>query len=491
MNNSRISTGTAGLDEVLDGGLKPASSYLIVGGAGTGKTVLSLQFLNDSARRKCSCLYVTFAEPEASLRKNAALFGWDLAGVNFVDFTKESTDNGTSGEYSVFSPAEVEGTPIFARIYEAIQTYQPDRLVIDSVTYLRYLSTDEYQYRRHIQHLINHLSEKKCISLLLYEPTELERENSLALAVDGVMHLKNDVSPNRVVEIRTVEIGKMRGSSFMPGRHPFRITNGGLTVWPHRIEKLKKLAFKRAFLSSGAPALDELLGGGIETGTCTLITGPTGVGKSSLADQYLATAAASGVKCAVYTFEEGTATMLDRCRSISIPVEDRLEDGSLIIREINPLELYPDELLEILRGDIEREGVQILALDSLRGYNVAMDEFGSLIAHMQNIINFIRRSRASVFLIYEQERITGDLRLTDLGVSYLVDNVLLLRLAEDNGELLKVISCIKKRLGPCQPELREFKITSQGIEVGPKVSHLRGLLLGVPAATAKDRKLEP
>lgn len=482
MKNTRISTGVSGLDEVLDGGLKPASSYLIVGGAGTGKTVLSLQFIHESARRKCSCLYVTFAEPEASLRKNAALFGWDLSGVSFVDFSKESSESGASGEYSVFSPAEVEGTPIFKRLYEALQTHQPERLVIDSVTYLRYLSTDEYQFRRHIQRLVNDLSERNCLSLLLFEPTELAKENALALTVDGVITLNNDVSPNRVVEIRTIEVNKMRGSCFMSGRHPLRITNQGMTVWPHRIEKLKKQSFERKLLSSGIPALDELIGGGIETGTCTLITGPTGVGKSTMADQFLVTAAAEGIKCAAYMFEEGTATVLDRCRSVSIPLENMMENGSLIIREINPLELYPDELLEMLRNDMERHGVQLLVLDSLRGYNVAMEEFGSLVAHMQNIVNFVRRNRSSVFLIYEQEKITGDLQLTDVGVSYLVDNVLLLRLAEDNGELVKVISCVKKRLGRFRPELREFKITSQGVEVGPKISHLRGLLNGVPEA---------
>lgn len=102
-----------------------------------------------------------------------------------------------------------------------MELHQPRRLVIDSATYLRYLSTDEYQYRKHVQRLVNYLSEKNCVSLLLFEPTELAKETSLALAVDGVIYLNNEVSPNRIVEVRTVEVGKLRGSSFMSGRHPF------------------------------------------------------------------------------------------------------------------------------------------------------------------------------------------------------------------------------------------------------------------------------
>lgn len=471
MKDARISTGIRGLDEVLEGGFMPSSSYLIVGGPGTGKTILSLQFMHESAKRKASCLYITFAEPEEALRRNVAGFGWDLAGIVFVDFTKQADSRDLPEEYTVFPAAEVEKEPVWQRLYQAIDEHKPERLVLDSATYLRYLSTDDYQFRKHIQRLVNYLSERKCLSLLLFEPTELERENALALAVDGVITLRNETSRGRVVEIRTIEINKMRGSSFISGRHPLRITADGITVWPHKIEKLKKYAYERTMLSSGTAELDELLMGGIPAGTCTLISGPAGIGKSTLSARYLSVAAAKGIKGVIYTFEEGLASILERCRSMGMDLDALVEKGSLIVREINPLDHYPDELLDTLRTDILKNKAQIVMLDSLRGYNLAMEEFGSLLANIQNIINFVRHEKASIFLINEQEKITGDLQITEHGVSYMADNILLIRYAERRGEVIRVISCFKKRLGGFHPDIREFSITQKGIVVGEKLTH--------------------
>lgn len=217
MNYSKISTGIKGLDEILDGGVLQASSYLIVGSAGTGKTLLSLQFLSECAKRKMKCLYITFAEPEEIIRRNVASFGWNLSDIHFVDFTKWIANSAIEGEYSVFHPSEVEEESIWKQIYKALEKTKPNYLVLDSVTFLRYLSIDEYQFRKQIQWLINYLGKLNCISFLLFEPSELEKENSLALAVDGVIFLRNTISPSRVVEHRTVEVQKHRGSPFLSG----------------------------------------------------------------------------------------------------------------------------------------------------------------------------------------------------------------------------------------------------------------------------------
>ncbi|MFQ5578417.1 MAG: ATPase domain-containing protein, partial [Anaerolineae bacterium] len=463
------------------GGLMPASSYLIVGGPGTGKTVLGLQFLRHSAAHKARCLLITLAEPEETLRRNAAAFGWDLSGVTIVDFAQELSKGQPEGEYSVFPPSEVEAVPLWGRIRQAVKKYKPERLVIDSATFLQYLSRDIYQYHRQIQALLNWLAAGQCLSLLLYEPTELQKDNALALAVDGILTLRNELSQNRMVEIRTVQVNKLRGSAFMSGRHPLRITAQGMTVWPHRIEKIKSYASKEKVLHSGIAALDEMLGGGLPVGGCTLISGPTGAGKTTLALQFLVAAAAEGRKGVYYTFEEGLASMLERCHALAIPLEKRLHDGSLTVREISPLDRYPDEFLAMLRRDLEA-GADILALDSLRGYNLAMEAFGSLTAHMQNIVYYIRNQGASLFIIDEQENLTGDLRITNLGVSYIADNVLLVRFAEVQGRLIRVVSCLKKRQGNFQPDLRELKITAQGLQIGETLEHLRGVLTGVPVS---------
>jgi len=490
MKNTRISTGVDGLDEILKGGFIRGTSYLILGGTGTGKTVLSLQACQESVKRKESCLYFTFSEPEASIRGHADSLGWDLAKVVFVDFTRELGRAKINDEYSVFPPSEVEETPIWSHLYQAVGEHDPALVVIDSATFLRYLSRDEYQFRKLGQKLINTLGSRGCVSLFLFEPAELEKETSPALAVDCVVAMRNDLTEQKTTEIRTIEVKKMRGSSFLAGRHPMRIGEAGITVWPHRIEHVKKsIPYDRNIVPSGIAELDQLLKGGFSTGTCTIFTGPSGAGKTTLATQFLCVAAEKGVKGAMYSFEEWGVSILSRCNAVSIPLKEHTEKHTVLLREVNPLEYYPDEFLEMFRKDVEKDGIQLVVLDSLRGYNLAMEGFGNLVAHMQNIINYCRSQKITLMLVEELQTIFGDVRITNKGVSYMADNVLMLSYAKHHGRLIKVINCLKKRLGDFEPELREFQITGHGIVVGERLDHLRGLLTGVP--TAEQEKPEP
>ncbi len=479
-NPQRISTGITGLDEILGGGLVPSTGTLIVGRPGTGKTILGLQFLRACSRHSTECVYVTCAETSTSVRRNATALGWSLDGIRLVDLAAEIYASVPAGEYTAFAPAEVESEPIWRRLYRLLEEHSPAFLVIDSLTVFRLLATDEYQYRKQLQALVNRLSAMNCTALLLYDPDELVQDNAPALAVDGVIHLRNEISGNKLVEIRTLEVTKMRAISYLSGRHAMRITGEGIVVWPHRVEKLKRYNYERTLLQSGVRTLDEMLAGGFPSGTCTLISGPAGVGKSTLAIQYLAHAASQGIRSAMYTFEEGTASILERCAGVGIDLERHLEDGRVTIREINPLEHYPDEFLSLLRRDFESSGARLFVIDSLRGFQLAMEEFGSLLACIQNIINFTRRNRTSLFLINEQEKITGDLQITDTGVSYAADNVLLIRYAEVSGRIIRVISCLKKRMGDFEPDLREFSITSRGIVVGERMTRFHGMLTGLP-----------
>ena len=391
------------------------------------------------------------------------------------------------GEYAVFSPQEVESEPIWQALNLATEEHRPDRLVIDSATCLLYLSPDPYQFRKQMQRLLQGLSDKDCVSLWLFEAGELQKETSAALATDGVLVLANEPSPSRIVENRTVEVTKCRNSSYRSGRHPMRITNQGIVIWPHWIETLKRIPHERDILSSGIEHLGELLGGGLPDGGCTILSGPSGAGKTTLAMQFLVTAASRGKKIVCYTFEEEPASILGRSREMDIPAEDRIEDGTLQVREISPLVQYLDEFLETVRRDVEKDGVEVFALDNLRSYQLAMAEFGVVSAHLHNLIHYLRHRRASLFLVVEQEKITGDLQITKAGVSYLSDNVLLIRFVESRGEIIKVIHCLKKRLGVFDPQIRAFSIARDGIRVGAKLQHLRGVLTGIPEIL-EDRK---
>jgi circadian clock protein KaiC len=491
MTQERAPTDIPGLDEILGGGLLPQRTYLIVGSSGTGKTILSLQWLLAGERRGEKGLYITLAEPGADLQRDVADFGWNVQDTTLVDLTLESEPAGLDwSEYSVFTPSDVERVPMWRQIYDAVETHRPQRLVIDSATQLRYLSTDEYQFRKNILRLVGHLCRCGCTTFLLFEPTELERETSVALAADGVVRLRNEISPTRIIGLRSVQMDKLRGSDFISGLHPMRITPAGIRIWPHRIEVAGDAAPGETLVPSGIKALDELLGGGLESGTSTILSGPTGVGKSTLGVQFLTHAAVQGKRAVLFTFEEAVGAVLVRSRALGIPIDAPLAAGTLKIRRINAMEQFPDEFLALVREAVEQDGCTIVMIDSLRGYHLAMQEYGSTQAHMHNLVTYLDRQGVTSILVSEVEDIVGSLAATNLGVSYLIDNLIVLRYAEFRGQVNKVISCLKKRIGGFQPELRELRITSAGIEVGRKLENLRGILTGMPAM-AEDPLPEP
>ncbi|HZQ10313.1 MAG TPA: ATPase domain-containing protein [Anaerolineae bacterium] len=480
MAEPRVPTGIPGVDEILNGGLIAERSYLLVGSAGSGKTVFSVEWLLEGRRCGEPLLYITLTEPASDIQRNMASFGWQLDGIDLLDLTPTGDADESAEEYQIFAPSEVEHVAVWQAIYQAVKEKRPQRLVIDSITQLRYLSTDEYQFRKKILGLVSFLNRSKCTSLLSFETSELERETSVGLAVDGLIRLRAEVSPSRVIGLRSLQVEKFRGSGFISGFHPMRITDDGIHVFPHRIEPIGGSYPAVQLLSSGIPQLDELLGGGLESGTTTIISGPSGVGKTTLGVAFLIAAVAAGKRAVLFTFEEAVESLMIRSRGIGMPLDNLLEAGTLKVVRLNPMEQYPDEFLGKVRHAVEHEHFELVMIDSLRGYQLEMEQFGTPLDHVRNLVHFLNRHGVTSFLINEVEFITGSLRTTELAVSHLADNIILLRYAEYAGQVIKVMACLKKRLGDFQPDLRELQITGQGIRVGEKLENLHGILTGVP-----------
>jgi circadian clock protein KaiC len=283
-----MATGVPCCDEVLAGGRRRGRSYLLTGSASAGKTIFSLQFLLEGRKREERCMYITLAAPGAEIARNVAAFGWSLDGIEVVDLAPTGADlDEEGGEYHVFPASEVESVPAWSAISRAVEQQRPARVVIDSVTRLRFLATDEYQFRKHILALVNFLNRTGCTSLLTYEPSELEREHCVALAVDGVLRLRNEISAGLAVGLRSFAVDKLRASDYMSGLHPLRISRHGIAVFPHRIEAASSTAPTARRLASGIAGLDGLLRGGLEQGTTSLLSVPTGTGKSTLGLRFL------------------------------------------------------------------------------------------------------------------------------------------------------------------------------------------------------------
>ncbi|MGQ9699898.1 MAG: ATPase domain-containing protein [Candidatus Bipolaricaulaceae bacterium] len=237
-------------------------------------------------------------------------------------------------EYRVFPEKEVEEVSILEKIWAAIEEKQPQRLVLDAVTFLQTISPELYQFRRNFLRLVGLLNSRGSTTLIIAEPTVLQEEKALSLAVGGVIRLERTVGPNLLLELRSPAVQKMRGSDYLSGLPPLRITSHGLEVYPHRVFPLASPPITGQNLGFGLPQLDEFLGGRVEAGTTTLIAGPSGVGKSTLGTQFLINAARQNIRGVLYTFEEHPTAIVAHAQGVGLPIEDLLESSVLKIAAI-------------------------------------------------------------------------------------------------------------------------------------------------------------
>ncbi|MDF5713104.1 MAG: ATPase domain-containing protein [Rhizonema sp. NSF051] len=473
MSQNRMSSGIPGLDEILYGGYIQGRTYLIRGGAGVGKTTLGMHFLTSGAKRGERVLFITLGETVTQLRRTAEGLGFDLQSITFLDLSPTPEFFAQVQTYDIFSPAEVEREPITRQIVEQVETLKPHRIFIDSMTQFRYLATDAFQFRKQVLSFLRFLVEQDTTVLFTSESSGEAPDDDLQFMSDGVLNLH--FSHNE----RTLCISKFRGSDFQNGHHAIRLTSTGMQIFPRLMPQAFAEAFTTESISSGIPEIDELLHGGIERSTITIISGASGVGKSTLGLQFMKEAAGRGEHSVIYTFEERKETLLRRAEGINIPINVMQERGTLSVVQVEPLHYTPDEFAHLVRQEVEQKQARIVMIDSVSGYQLSV-RGKDLTSHIHALCKYLQNMGVAVLLLNEVETITGDFRATEIGISYLADTIIFLRYLEMQGELRRTIGVLKKRMSDFEKTLREFEITRYGIKVGKPLTHLRGLLTGVP-----------
>ncbi|WP_135366112.1 ATPase domain-containing protein [Halosimplex halophilum] len=474
--DERISTGIDGLDRVLHGGLVPQRGYMVTGRPGTGKTILGLHFLtagDDGAR-----LFVNLEESEADIRTNAAKLGFDLDDVAFLDLSP-GADVFTDGrQYDIFEPDEVEGPTVSESIADRVREVDPDRVFIDPLTQLRNLAPDDYQFRKQVNGLTQFLRQRDATVLFTSQATERAPDDDLEFISDGALKLARDDAG------RTLSVPKFRGSDTESGAHSVRITDEGMVVFPVLLPEAHGRTFAAESISSGVPEIDQILHGGIERGTVTILSGPTGVGKTTLGTQFMKEAAGRGERSVIYMFEENTETMIARSKAVNIPAERMVERGTLAVEEVEPLEKSPAEFASMVRAEVEERDAEIVMIDGIDGYRLSLrgDE-SDLERELNSLGRYLKDMGVAVILVESTNAITGQFQPTNSGLSYLADNIVFLRYLEMEGELRKAIGILKKRTSDFERALREFEITEHGITVGDPLTGLRGILSGTPEFT--------
>jgi circadian clock protein KaiC len=471
-------TGIAGLDEILRGGLPRGHLYLVQGHPGVGKTTLGLQFLLEGAHRGENVLYVTLSETERELHEVAESHGWDLAGVTLHEIHDDPRML-PDDENTLFQPSDIDLRETMEALVARLDTVRPSRVVLDSLTELRLMAQSPLRYRRHIVALKQLLQDRGSTVLAL---EDLDPGRSLDLQLTTLAHgviVLEQLSPLYGSERRRLRVLKLRGVRFRGGYHDLKIETGGLAVFARNEVEDRPVAFARDQLSSRIAELDRMLGGGIDRGTSTLIMGPAGSGKSSLVVKYAAEAAARGEPVAYYAFEESLDLMRTRARQLGIPFDEQLAAGRIRTRQVNPADLSPGEFTHWVRTAVERDGARVIVLDSLNGYLNAMPEERFLVAQLHELLMSLGRQGVTTLLIMAEHGIVGSMEIP-IEVSYIADNVVLLRYFEAGGVVRKAISVVKRRGGPHEDTIRELQMRADGIHVGKPLSQFQGILAGAP-----------
>jgi circadian clock protein KaiC len=475
----RCSSGCAGLDDVLGGGLPAGHFYLVEGEPGTGKTTLALQFVAEGIKRGEKVLYVTLSESGQELLTIAHVHHLAIDGSAVLEVRPSEEDLKPNGQYTVFHPAEVELSDRVQAIMAEVDRRKPHRLVIDALSEVRMLAKDPLLYRRQILSLKEYAPEN-CTVMLLDDRSSRYADLELHSIVHGVIRLSR-VAREYGKTMRRLEVTKLRGCAFREGYHDYLIRSGGVVIFPRLVAaEYSNGHGQQGPAMSGIPELDTLVGGGLDRGTSTLLIGPAGSGKTTIALRWLTTGAERGENAAAFLFEETTETLMGRATGLGMDLSKQVESGRLIISHLDPAEVSPGEFVDMVRDAVENHNVRRVLIDSLNGFLQAMPGEQFLALHLHELLTYLNNRGVVTLMVVAQMGLVGSAMQTPIDVSYLSDNILILRYFEAAGEIRQAISMMKKRSGSHERSIRELRLGPETIRVGPPLSDFQGILSGSP-----------
>ena len=484
--SSTLSTGIAGLDFVLGNGLPTDRIYLVQGDPGVGKTTLALHFLLAGVAAGETCLYVALTETQAEIEAVVESHGWSTAGLNMIELSALERSVAADVENTLFEPNEVELQETTRMILADVERLQPTRVVFDSLSELRLLAQTPLRYRRQLLGLKQFFANRNSTVVLLDDRSADSDQHLLSVA-HGVISMEQ-LAPEYGADRRRLRVAKLRGVAPRSGYHEFAIHTGGITVFPRIVPSEHRLDFAREHISSGIRELDDLLGGGMDYGTSTLILGPAGSGKSSVAVQYAVAAVQRGERAALFAFDERVATVYERTRALGVDLAPYVKAGKLHIQQIDPAEMGPGEFAFHVQQAVEKGQSRLVLIDSLNGYLHAMSSEKQLNVQLHELLSYLGNRGVATIMVMAQHGLTGTIQ-SPVDVSYLADTVVLLRYFETGGRVHKAISVMKKRSGSHEHTIRELTLDRGGLKVGAPVTDFTGVLSGTPQYRGRPGEL--
>ncbi|HVM50528.1 MAG TPA: ATPase domain-containing protein, partial [Candidatus Acidoferrum sp.] len=418
--------------------------------------------------------------------------GWSLEGIPMLELSAIDDVLPPEAQTTVFHPSEVDLNNVTRLVMDGIRKSRPARVVFDSLSELRLLAENPLRYRRQLLSLKQEFARLGSTVLLLDDKMDragVRADPHVMSLSHGVIEMEQ-VCPDYGISRRRLRIFKMRGIRYTEGWHDYIIATGGLQVFPRLIAAEHHARFQREAAPSGIKELDNLLGGGLDRGTTTLILGAAGTGKSSLALQYVSHFAQQGQRSQIFTFDETLGIMLARARALGFGLDQHIEAGRVQAQQVDPAELSPGEFAGRVRRGVE-SGAKLVVIDSLNGYLNAMPGEQYLNNQLHELSSYLNQQGVVTIIIMAQHGFIASLQ-TPIDVSYLADTVIVLRFFEFGGELRQALSIIKKRSGHHEKTIREFRLEpGKGLRVGEPLTGFQGILTGAPVFQGEKEHMMP
>ena len=481
----QLPTGVQGLDEILGGGLPEYSFNIIAGAPGGGKTTLAHQIVFANATPERPALYFTvLGEPAIKMLRYQQQYTFFDASkmdgsIRFINLSQLVLDHDLGA--------------VLDAIVKEVEASNAGIVVVDSfrtVVRKAQAGASEVELQGFVQRLALHLTSWQATTFLIGEYVEGElRDNPVFTVADGLFWLNQSVDRNSIV--RKMQVMKIRGQESVPGLHTFRITTCGLQAFPRTFgladNKVVNVKGKRR-LSTGILKLDALMGGGIPEGDSMLVAGPSGAGKTVLGIQFIAEGLERGEPGIVAMFEERPNEFMQRAASFGFDLDKNLQDGSLKLIYLRPLDLSVDETVHEIVNAVKEIGCKRLVIDSLVGFEMALapDFRTDFRESLYRMIGALTRLGVTIISTVEVEENFTSMGLSNFTISFLADDIVRMRYASINGQLRKIMMVVKMRRSQHSIDMCGYEVTAKGLAIGEPMRGYRGLTSGIPGPWASE-----